>query len=66
MENDVSHVSRVETVEAMRRLNELERTAPIYRVALERIAGEHVHDPKREARDALREADRWSDSTRGV
>jgi hypothetical protein len=55
---DVSHVSRLETVEAMRRLNDLERVVPIYRAALERIAGEHVHDPKREARDALREAER--------
>jgi hypothetical protein len=48
----------IDREEMARRLNELERVAPIYRAALERIAGEHVTDPRLEARGALREADR--------
>jgi hypothetical protein len=48
----------IDRQELARRYNEFERVVPIYRAALERIAGEHVTDPRLEARAALREADR--------
>lgn len=49
-------VERADTLELIGRYNELQRVVPIYRQALEQIAGEHEHDPRQVARRALRDA----------
>ena len=51
------HVPRVDQLVMIERLNEFERVVPIYRHALERIAGQHTADPHREAHEALHQAD---------
>lgn len=56
-DDTTGHVVRAEVVEKLRRLNELERVIPIYRVALEQVALTNG-SPGRIARDALKEADR--------
>jgi len=50
------HVHPVRTPELVARLNELERVVPIYRQALEEIAGQRAPDPHRRAHQALRDA----------
>lgn len=58
MTDDTGHVRPISRDELARRYNELERVVPIYRQALEEIAGEHSNDPHARAHRALREADR--------
>jgi hypothetical protein len=56
-DDTTGHVARVETLDKLKRLNELERVVPIYRQALETIANADGGGPWARCADrALREA----------
>jgi hypothetical protein len=58
-DESTGHVDRAETVEKLRRLNDLERVLPIYLRALELIASSDGSGPSgRAAAEALKEARR--------